>query len=193
MGAEHPDPEPEPGPIEPELTPAEASGFDDGSLAILERRCQVIKLRRAGKSYRQIRAEIGCSLGTIRNDIVAVQEGYKREAVKEHVAHVADTLARIDALIADFREQWERSKGTRTETFTSRRSGRRTGGDDGGSDEARVKKVEQTGNPALARLLVELERYRAEVLGVLSPDTKGQSSAVPPTKMVAGVDPAEVV
>jgi hypothetical protein len=168
----------------PEVTAEEAQILDSETARIMERRVRVMDLYRAGKSMPRIRETIGCSLGTVHNDIHTVLEGYKRVAARSAQEHIADCLQRLNAREVDIHAEWEKSKGERIETHAENRNG---------SSTAKLKKKQAYGDPRLAVLLLQCWDRRCKLLGVLSGTDLAGRDGMPPVKMVAGLDPVEAV
>lgn len=195
MATESDPPAPDGGPVLPplslffpEVTDEEARLIDGETVKIMERRARVMALYRRGKSMAAIAGELRCSAGTVHHDIHTVLDGYRRLAARETAAHVADALQRIAAREADIEAEWEKSKGETVETHTSKREGKL-----GGGSAASVKKKARYGDPRLAALLIQCWDRRCKLLGLLKPEDLKGRDALPPVKLVAGFDPAEVV
>src|SRR5262245_45961432 len=125
----------------PELNEDEARLLDGETARIMERRARVMALHRRGLSVEAIRAEIGCSVGTVHHDIHTVFEGYKRFAARSAQEHIADALQRLAAREVDIEREWERSKGDQVESTQGKRDGKSPGG------QVCVKKRQRYGDP----------------------------------------------
>lgn len=199
MDAETPTPLPDPVPdppadaitplsvFFPEVTEEEARDLDGGTVAIMERRARVMALYRAGKTMNAIRQEVGCSLGTVHHDIHTVLAGYAKVASRTAQEHVANELQRLAHREAQVEVDLDRSRGVATETYSEQTSGGKGGG------KARVRKRERYGDPRLHQLLQGWWDRRCRLLGLLRPEDFRKPDALPPVKLVAGLDPAEVV
>jgi hypothetical protein len=180
----------------PEISP-EDNELDNETLVISERRARIASQYCARKSMRDISRDERCSLGTVYNDLHAVFEGWKRLAAKSYGDHVADALLRLAHREADIEGEWEKSKGEAVESYTSRRKRARRQldkeKDSDETDEARVKKKQQYGDPRLAAILMQIWDRRCRILGLLKAEDFRSMNALPPVKVVAGLDPAEVV
>jgi len=171
----------------PEITPDEGETLDNETLTIADRRVRVAAAYCARKSMRTIATELKCSFGTVQGDLKAVFEGWKRMAVRSMAEQIADALMRLTERETDIEREWEKSKGSRTETHSEQ-----TGGDRP-SSKAKVRKREGYGDPRLAALLIQCWDRRCKLLGLLRPEDFRKIDALPPVKYVAGLDPAEVV
>lgn len=183
----------------PHLTDQELqSPIDHESFLVAERRAKIASLRRQRKSHGQIATILGISKSTVNGDIHAVLDGYRRLAAVDAAYHIADALDALDAHMADLKEQWEKSKEPRKESASSRRTaaGRiRNNGEPlapGETETTSAKMKESLGDPRLAALWQQCWEKRCMLLGILNKaDLK--SAGPPPVKMIAGIDPAEVV
>ena len=168
----------------PEVTEGEARILDRETLRIMQRRVRVIGLYRQRMTMMAIAEEVGCSYGTVHSDMHTVLEGYKRIAAHNVQDHLADQLQRLAAREADIEAEWEKSKGDRVETFAEQRSSGNT---------AKLKKKQAYGDPRLAHILLQCWDRRCRLLGLLEAgDVRGRDG-LPPVKLVAGLDPLEVV
>lgn len=170
----------------PEVTDEEAKCLDGETVRIAERRARVMALYRRGLSMETIRKEVGCSIGTVHHDIHTVLEGYRRLAGRETAQLVADALQRLTARETDIEREWEKSKGELTETATSKRDGRAP------QASASVKKKQRYGDPRLSAQLLQCWDRRCRLLRLLNDDDL-KGDGLPPVKLVAGLDPAELV
>ena len=170
----------------PELTADEARSLDPKSFRIMERRSRVMSLYRKGRSMGAIAVEVGCSVGTVSNDIHAVLDGYLRWTLKSVREHVADGLQRLAEEEAQLRAEVEKSQAEAVETFTE------TTVTDGkpARHRAWVKKRRRPTDHHLFRLLFACWDRRCKLLGLL--DAPAAAAAVP-VKIVAGFDPVDRV
>lgn len=163
----------------PEISPDDKP-LDNRSLAIAERRAKAARLYVDRKPMRQIADALGCSLGTTHNDLKVVLDGWKRMASKAMAEHVAEALAKLAALEASIQEQWDKS------------CRQADGADEDETEWDRSQKKPSGGDPRYVALLQGCWDRRCKILGLLkSDDFKGKGT--PPTKLVAGFDPTEVV
>lgn len=176
-----------PDPIEFFFPEADPGGtVDHETVLITERRVRVMRLYRQRQGMRAIAAAVGCSLGTVHADIHAVLDGYKRQAVRDAGWHLADMLERLNHIEGEIAADLERSRGEFVETSATRRPA--AGG--GTQDQHAVKKRSKYGDPRLLALLAGCWDRRARLLGLLK-DQDRQAAA--PVKLVAGVDPQDLV
>lgn len=171
----------------PNITDEEARFLDGETMLIAERRARCMTLYRAGMGMEAIRRELKCSIGTVHNDLHTVLENYKRLALKDAAWHTADMLSRLAHREHEVEIDLERSRGEQVETSTSKRS---SGSGDFG--QAAVKKRTKFGDARLHSLLQGYWDRRAKLMGLLrTEDFKKESE--PQVKLVAGIDPAELV
>jgi len=198
-GSEPPgDPDPPPGDpglpdadlrlLWPESAPETAQSVDQESAAMAERRARVFRLYARGKTMRQVAEEAGTSLATVCRDVNHVLDAYRLAALQDAHHHVARELARLAAIEAELWDAWERSKGEATETTTARR-----GGASGEAGESRTRRRQRDGDPRVMRLVLGCWERRCRLLGLLRAEDFKDTGAMPPVKLVAGLDPAELV
>jgi hypothetical protein len=171
----------------PTLTENEARTIDGESARIMERRARVMDLYRRGRSMDAIRKELGCSLGTVHADLHAVLDGYRKIAARSAQEHVASALDLLVHREAQVEADLDRSRGEFFETSTNRRTST-----SGQIDQAVVKRKTKYGDPRLHALLQGYWDRRCKLLGLLKNDElKGRE--MPSVKLVAGIDPVELV
>jgi hypothetical protein len=173
----------------PEYADELPEDLDGESNTVAERRYKAHALRCRGKRLADIAAELKCSPATVSRDLEHVRESYRlfvHQDAAEHAAAVAVDLRHIydEALAA-----WERSKGVTLEESSSRRRGQH-----GTFDVAAVKKKQRDGNPAYLREMREAIKLIGILTGVIDKDAvKERGDKAPPVKLVAGIDPVELV
>lgn len=177
----------------PETAPAPGESadrnLDDERFTISERRAKAARLYQQKKTMRQIAAELKVSLRTVHTDIHAVLEGWKLYA-RQHIAElIVMELSRLAHRESDIEIEWERSKGSYTED--NAQTGSR--GQNSFSQASR-KTRQRYGDPRLAALLLKCWEMRCKLLGMLKPeDISARADSLPPVKLVAGIDPVELV
>lgn len=172
----------------PEAAPDDAGAVDHETAVMAERRAKTFRVFARGRSMREVAAEVGSSLSTVCRDVHHVLDGYRLVALQDAAALVGRQLAKLGEMQAAAWEGWLRSIGEQVERQAARR-----GRGEEVAKEARVRRRQRDGDP---RFLMLLERYwRCECLlmGLLSRDDLKNKTTLPPTKLVAGIDPAEVV
>ena len=171
----------------PELPPDDEGNIDDETAVLAERRAKTFRLFGRGLSMRKIAEEQRCSPATVCRDVHSVVGAWRLIAVQDAAAHVARELIRLAAIEAELWDAWERSKGEATETYTGRRDGKVP------TNEARVRKKQRDGSPHIMKLILDAWRDRCKLLGLLRTDDVANKGGQVPCKMVAGVNPEELV
>lgn len=138
-------------------------------LAISSRRIKVAELYLKGyRSAYQVRDAFDDpkpSRQTIQNDLKALREQWKHEAVQTFDAAMAEELAKISRLEREAWDAWERSKAYREKNSTSRNikaSGVETS--------ARIEKENLIGDPRYLTQIAWCIDRRAKMLGLDAPD-----------------------
>jgi len=171
--------------------PGEAAdhNLDNERFLVAERRAKSARLYQQKKTMRQIAAELKVSLQTVHADIHAVLEGWKLYARQNMAQLIVSEIARLAHREADIEIEWERSKGSYTED--NAQTGSR--GQNSFSQASR-KTRQRYGDPRLAALLLKCWEMRCKLLGMLKPDDlSSRGDTLPPVKLVAGIDPVELV
>lgn len=147
----------------------------------------VAELYKKGYSYSKIRTEVMARLGlatyskrTVFADVHTLLKEWKEERLKDIDDLMTLELKRIDDIIVELWEQWERSKNEYTKK-TQKQTGVPTGegdGSDGGGNVATLKversktTEEQLGDP---RYIAEIRQQlveRRKLLGLYAPEKK---------------------
>ena len=157
-------------------------------LQIKEARLVIVaELYKKGYSYSKIRTEVMTRLGlatyskrTVFGDVHTLLKEWKEERLKDIDELMTLELKRIDDIIVELWEQWERSKNEYTKK-TQKQTGIPTGegdGLDGGGNVATLKversktTEEQLGDP---RYIAEIRQQlveRRKLLGLYAPEKK---------------------
>ncbi len=181
--------------------------LDAETMIIADRRRVIAKLYAQNLSMREIRdrlieQNVKVSLMTISRDVAAVHEWYLKAAVRHIAEWKSVALRKLQFLEQETLEQWQRSKGATVKTHSTRRTKPAAGGAAGSPasaaksfDEAyRVEKYETYGDPRLMALLIQIWDRQAQLFGLVIRTDVGQKlDELPPVKMVAGVNPVELV
>jgi hypothetical protein len=171
----------------PELVDEEPEKIDHESLVLAERRAGVARLYAKGRTMRQIAEEVKTSPTTVCRDIAAVLESLILAGTQEMEVKRAMMLAKLKSREAALWDAFERSQGETTETNTSRR---RAGA--GSVDQIGVKKKQRDGDPRWMKLLEGCWEQEARLHGVVTKDLADDKGNAP-VKLVAGIDPVELV
>lgn len=176
--------------LAPGISEEEAQLIDPETFRLEDRRLKVSLLRaQKKKTFRQIAEEVGCSFATACRDYKIVTSNFAARFSQAREAILAEEIIRLEYLELEFQTEWDRSKGEHTES-TAEMGGR---GKDG--DERRrsvLRKKQRFGDARLGKLMLEALRMRCELLG-LTTSAKANTNELPPVKLVAGIDPAELV
>jgi hypothetical protein len=171
----------------PTITDDEAQKIDGESVRIMERRTRVMDLYRRGRSMDTIRKELGCSLGTVHADLHAVLDGYRKIAARSAQEHIAAMIQLLVHREAQIEADLDRSRGSSQERITSRRDG-----GTGQTGSATIKTRTKYGDPRLHALLQGYWDRRCKLFGLLKLDD-ARNQTPPTVKLVAGIDPQELV
>jgi hypothetical protein len=172
----------------PELGDEEPERIDHETLLLAERRARIARLYNRGRTMRQIAEEVKTSPATVCRDVAHVLESLIRAGMQEMDAKRAALKAKLKTREAALWDAWERSQGESTETSSSRRN---TGG--GSFDQVGVKRRQRDGDPRWMKLLEGLWEQEARLDGAITKEATSDGSSLPPVKLVAGIDPVEVV
>jgi hypothetical protein len=184
--------EPEPPPhairlLWPEAAPESPDKVDNESAILNERRVKAFRLYTKGRTMRQIAEEIKCSLGTVSNYVNHILASYRLMGLQDAKFHLDREVAKLATVEAELWEAWEKSKGMVIEETTGRRG--TSGGD---FAQASIKRRQRDGDPRWMKLIQDNVRQRCRLLGI-EPDEAKIRDGLPPVKLVAGIDPLEVV
>jgi hypothetical protein len=172
----------------PEFGDEDSDALDTESSIIAERRAKAHRLRCQGKKLAEIAAELKCGIGTVHRDLAHVRESFKLVALQDAADHRAQLLDELAFAKREAVEAWMASKGEATETSTSRRSAAA-----GDFSMASVKRKQRDGDPRFLKMFVETLRLHGQIVNVISQDDVKDKDAPTPVKIVAGIDPVEVV
>lgn len=172
----------------PEMDDADPDRLDHETAAIAARRVKVFQAYLRRRSVLAIVEEVGCSRRTVYRDIRHVLDNYKRLVLKDAGELLARQLAKLERQSAEAWAAWERSKGEVVETQTEQRTR-----DQWKAQGARVKKRQRDGDPRFLLLVNKFWLQECQLYGLLKPDASKDAHKLPPVKLVAGFDPAEVV
>ena len=177
----------------PETAPAPGESadlnLDDERFIMAERRAKAARLYQQKKTMRQIAAELKVSLRTVHTDIHAVLAGWKLYARQNIAELIVSELARLANREADIEIEWERSKTSYSED--NAQTGTRGSN---AFNQASRKTRQRYGDPRLAALLLKCWEMRCKLLGMLKPDDlSSRSDSLPPVKLIAGINPVDLV
>jgi hypothetical protein len=162
--------------------------LDTESSIIAERRVRAHRLRLVGRKLAEIAAELKCSVPTVHRDLAHVRTSFKLLAQQDAADHQAQLLDELSFAKAEARSAWLESKSTSFETTASRRT---TGA--GAYDQTARKQKTREGNPAYLKTYIEALKLHGAIVGITSGEDPKDKSGPPPVKMVAGVNPMELV
>jgi transposase len=128
--------------------------------AIAERRLIVSNLYRRGMLQVEIAKQLGVVQSVISVDLKALRKDWMDKANANFASKQAETLAKIDHLELVAWQDYETSKGERTETQT------RASGD---YKQASIKKVQRDGNVEFLRIVQWCISERCKILGLYAP------------------------
>jgi hypothetical protein len=109
-------------------------------------------------------------------------------ALQDVAAHRADVLAELDHLLQEAKAAWERSKIASVEEAAARRAS--AGGD---FSTASIKRRQRDGNVAYLREARECVKLQGQIFGLYQRDDLKDRGDQPAVKLVAGIDPIELV
>lgn len=170
----------------PEMAPEPVDSLDQESAALAERRAKVFRLYARGLSIRAIaeHESVKASKSTVGRDVQHVMDSYRLIAMQDAAAHVARELSRLAILEAEALDAWDRSKGEQREEASASR---------GEFQSSSTKRRTRDGNPSFLKIAVVCWDRRCRLLGLLKSDDFRADAGLPPVKLVAGMDPTELV
>jgi hypothetical protein len=174
--------------LAPEFGDEEPDSLDHESNAIAERRVRAHRLRLTGRKLAEIAAELRCSIPTVHRDLAHVRESFRLLAMQDAAGHQAQLLDELSFAKAEARSAWLESKTASVETSASRRT---TGA--GAFDQTAQKRRTREGNPAFLKTYLEAMKLHGQIVGLASGEDAKDKVGPPPVKLVAGVDPVELV
>lgn len=172
----------------PELEPESPDQpLDQETVAIAERRAKVFRLYTRGKSIRMIAedASLRCSKSTVARDVQHVLQSYQKIVMQDARAHVIREVAKLTEMEAEAWDAWEKSRGEHIERNEEER--------DGKPGLRKTKRRLREGDPRYFKLALMCCDRRCRLVGILKAEDFKKDAGLPPVKLVAGIDPAEVV
>ncbi len=156
-------------------------------LIVEERRSRIADLYCRRQSMRQIVAATGVSIATVSRDLAVLRQRWRERSLAATSERAAEELARIDHLEEVAWEAWQRSCQNR-ETLRAAKTKGRT--DKNGSLLPDLEKTEkiavgQAGDPRFLERVGWCIQKRAEMLGILQPETSGAATI---TTVVNSID-----
>lgn len=154
------------------------------------RREIVGELYRKGYSIRQIRKEVmrrldlpTCSTRTVHNDVHALLKEWREARIEDIDAAIQLELSRIDNILQELWEQWEKSKENFTQTEEKRKGAPRRNRREG-STEIATTNVERTEKQIVSigdvSIIAEIRKQLAErrkLLGLYAPEKRELTGA----------------
>lgn len=139
------------------------------------------KLHLEGRSQEEIAAQIGVSQPTVSRDIDAVLQEWRESAKSDIADRTAEELAGLKLLRSQVWAAWHRSVGEHIKTVD-------------GKDGVTTTTEELAGDPRYLDVWLRAGERLSRLLGMDAPKkTDITSGGKPITKLIAGVDPAELV
>lgn len=145
----------------------------------------VAKLYKRGYSVRQIRQEVmAClglqsySLGTVHNDIQSLLEEWRTNRIEDMDAALQLELERIDDIVRELWEQWEKSKTDYTKTARKQKDSPSRDGETGETSmktyqtERTETEVIRLGDPSYIAEIRQQLSERRKLLGLYAPEKK---------------------
>lgn len=151
---------------------------------IQQRQLDALDLRKKGYSLRAIGEQLDIGHVQVKRDIEAAL-AMAAEEVKQSAGHLlAIELERVDALLMEYWEAWEKSKQPVEKTISEKRQGVETE-----TSKASIQRTGRTGDPRyLAGIQWCIER-RAKFLGLDAPEKTDWTSGGQPIKFYMTVSP----
>jgi hypothetical protein len=174
--------------LAPEFGDEVPDALDTESSIIAERRVRAHRLRLTGRKLAEIAAELKCSVPTVHRDLAHVRTSFKLLAQQDAADHRAQLLDELSFAKAEARSAWLESKSTSFETTASRRTT-----ESGAYDQTARKQKTREGNPAYLKTYLEALRLHGHIVGLAGGDDTKDKAGPPPVKLVAGIDPLELV
>jgi hypothetical protein len=106
---------------------------------------------------------------TIRRDLQALREEWKRQMADRYNDALAEELARIDMIEWEAWEQWERSKTDREKTVTEELIGK-----DGATLKKRWQREGRLGDPRYLEIVCKCGALRVKLMGIDGASGRGE-------------------
>jgi hypothetical protein len=184
----------------PEVAPDEQVKLDPESAFMAEQKAKVFRCYVKFKSVRKT-AEVLASEGkgdgnprpihysTVSRYVREVVDNYRLIQLQDAATNAAMMLGKYVALESELWEEWEKSKGELIETSTTRRTTL-----NGQNDTAMVKKKQTRANIKIAAEIRTCLDRQSQLLGLIDRLTAGKGmEGLPAVKLVAGIDPGDLV
>jgi hypothetical protein len=184
----------------PEVAPDEQLTLDPESAVMAEVKAKVFRCYVKFKSVRKT-AEVLASEGkgdgnprpihysTVSRYVREVVDNYRLIQLQDAATNAAMMLGKYVTLETELWEEWEKSKGELIETSTTRRTTAA-----GQNDTAMVKKKQTRANIKIAAEIRTCLDRQSQLLGLIDRLTNGKGlEGLPMAKLVAGIDPGELV
>lgn len=174
--------------IFPEANHESIGRVDNETATIASRRVAVMRLYCAGKSMRDIGEKVGCSATTVHFDVRHCLQSFGRLTEQTTRKMIARELARLDTIEKECWEAWEKSKGESSKTRTRKKQR-----GNANEFEAVNETTQRAGDPRYMKLILECIEKRARLLRLCDSGDTTDPNELPPVKLVAGIDPMELV
>lgn len=117
-----------------------------------------------------IARDLGVSQAVISDDLVEIRRRWKAQSVAAYDEHVAEQLAKIDAVEREAWAAWAKSKEPHTITNSSSREGGKAAG-----YMASVRTIDRIGNPVFLQGVLTCIERRCKLLGLDKPEKREHS------------------
>jgi hypothetical protein len=174
--------------LAPEFGDEGPDALDHEDNALAERRVRAHRLRLTGRKLAEIAAELKCSVPTVHRDLAHVRTSFKLLAQQDAADHQAQLLDELSFAKVEARSAWLESKNTSFETTATRRAT-----ESGAYNQTARKQRTREGNPAFLKTYLEALRLHGAIVGLTGGNDTKDKAGPPPVKLVAGIDPVELV
>lgn len=153
---------------------------------------RIAQLRARRMNFRQIAEVMNAdparpfpiSFQTVQKDAARIAKRWLANAEELIAQHKADMLAELDEVCREAWQAWEKSKAAKVKRSTDK-----AGAGDATVTRMSVSTEDQTGDPALLRVLLDAMEKRAKLLGIEMPRAGGPleglpSVGLPPPRLV---------
>lgn len=142
-----------------------------------KRRKQIAADYLRGATQIELAAKYEIDKATVSRDLAAIRAEWQQSALLDFHAAMAEQLARIDTLEAEYWGAWEDSRLERTETRSGKTENLGMNGDGPhptrSATVASIRRVSRDGNPAFLQGVQWCIEQRCKILGVYAP-VKGE-------------------